>query len=350
MTKQTRVSRSFLFELLQVALGNRDSLSAIPSANEWANLLRDAQKQSIVGILADGLERLPEAQRPPRPILFRWIGLTQMVEKSYALQMQRAKELTELFSAKGYSSTVLKGVGFSQLYDNPAHRQCGDIDLWVDGDRKEVLLWVRASYGVEHVVWHHIDANIFDDVHTEIHFHPGWFYNPFLNIRLQKWFESWKKSQMNPILELGFAHPSLPFNAVYSLVHLYHHFIEEGIGIRHILDYYFILIHLPLGEREEVVRVLENLGLLKLASALMWVLGVICGLKDEYFLTSPNEKEGRFLLDEIVRGGNFGRYRTDYRKRNTIERIVTFLKHYPREVIWIVPWKIWHRFWRMINA
>ncbi len=82
----------------------------------------------------------------------------------------------------------------------------------------------------------------------------------------------------------------------------------------------------------------------------MWVLGEICGLKEAYFLTSPNEKEGLFLLDEIVRGGNFGYYRTDSRKRNTIERILTFLKHYPREVIWIVPWKIWHRFWRMINA
>ena len=148
--------------------------------------------------------------------------------------------------------------------------------------------------------------------------------------------------------ELGFACPTLRFNAVYSLVHLYHHLIEEGVGIRHIIDYYYILKALPAQENEGVLKDLRHFGLLKLASAMMWALQEVCGMPMEYALCEPNEKEGRFLLDEIMRGGNFGHHRKDNRLRNTATRMLALLPHYPSEVLWVVPWKLWHKCWRLL--
>lgn len=339
-----------LFELLQVALGNRNDLSTVPSAREWEALLIEVQQQAIVGVLVDGLERLPEAQRPPQVILLMWIGQAQLVESNYALHCQRAKELTQLFVDKGHQTCVLKGVGFSQLYLIPARRQRGDIDLWVNADRKELLSFLRSRYVVEHVFYHHAEARIFDDVETEIHYRPSWMYNPFNNSRLQKWFEGEKNSQMVVNEELGFAYPTVRFNAVYALVHLYHHLIEEGVGIRHIIDYYYILKAMPAQEKKCVVKELKRFGLLKLASATMWVLQEVCGMSSEYLICEPNEKEGRFLLDEIMRGGNFGRFRNDNLLRNTAARMLALLPHYPSEVLWVVPWKLWHKVWRMRNG
>lgn len=88
---------SYFFELLQVALGTRSELSGFPTANEWSSVFNEAQKQAVVGLLLDGLERLPAKQRPAQEILLEWIGLAQMVETTYALQCEQAKELKNLF-------------------------------------------------------------------------------------------------------------------------------------------------------------------------------------------------------------------------------------------------------------
>lgn len=345
-------------DLLQVSLGTRDVLSRVPSAVEWGNLLKEAWRQCIVGVLACGIERLSREQRPPQAVLLQWMGLTQIVVDAYALQCKRAKELAIRFQQAGYKSCVLKGVGFSQMYPVPSRRQGSDIDLWVlpkEDDfckREEVMAWLQSQCKVEHLLWHHIEAKFFEDVETEIHFHPCWFYNPFLNRRLQKWFEKAKQSQIELDAQLGFAYPSIQFNVVYSLVHFYHHLIEEGVGLRHVVDYFYICKGYRLkayGYREETLSVIKRLVLYKLLGAMMWVLQSVCGLPSEYLLCEPNEKEGRFLLDEIKRGGNFGHYRKDNRQRNSAARMFVLFPHYPREVLWVVPWKMWHMCWRWLN-
>ena len=286
---------------------------------------------------------------PSQNILLQWVGLTQMNAGAYQIQCKRAKELTDLFAGQGVKSCVLKGVGIAQLYPRPSMRQCGDIDLWIDGERNKVTTWMKSLCAVDHAVWHHVDVKFFEDVETEIHFHPAWLYNPFKNFRLQRWFDSSKDRQMVVNEQHGFAYPSVEFNAVYSLLHSFHHLIEEGLGLRHIVDYFYILKKLPTEQRPAVVINLKEFGLLKFAAGVMWVLKEVCGMSSEYLLCEPDEKEGRFLFDEIMRGGNFGHYRKDNRQRNSISRMMALLPHYPNEVLWVVPWKLWHKCWRMFN-
>ena len=344
------VNTGLFIEIIQMSLGARDYLSRTPNEDEWVKLFNEAQKQAIVGVLINGIERLPNAQRPPHSVLMQWIGLVQIIETIYSLQCERAKELTKFFSSAGYLSCILKGLGFAQYYSEPTRRQGGDIDLWVDGKREDVMKWLRRLCPVKKVVWHHVDAKIFEDVETEIHFHPGWLYNPFKNRILQKWFDNNKRKQMNVVPNLGYAYPMVSFNAIFALVHLWHHFIEEGIGIRHILDYYYILKVLPAENREEVFASIKRFGLIKLAEAMMWVLQEVCGMPSKYLICEANEKEGRFLLDEIMCGGNFGKYRSDNLRKNTAARFFTLLPHYPSEVLWVIPWKMWHKGWRMLHG
>ena len=373
------------FEVVRLALGTQDKLSRNPSKEEWGQIFLMCQQQAIAGVVLDGLERLLAEQRPPQLLLLLWIGDVQHIEVAYSLQCQRAKELRVIFQKIGSLSSVLKGIGFSQYYPVPRHRQGGDIDLWVDGDRKAIMEWLRSQYEIAHVVWHHVDAKIFDDVETEIHFHPGWLYNPIYNKRLQRWFEERKGKQFEVNESLGFAYPTIEFNVVFALVHLYHHLIEEGVGIRHIVDCYYLLKantnnhqelenerissisntialqrhtlkeRTPHSQGENLtngtnlLKEIESLGLKKITSAVMWVLQEVCGMQRGNLLCEPNEKEGRFLLEDIMRGGNFGKYRSDSRKRNSTARMLALLPHYPSEVLWVVPWKCWHWLWRKCN-
>lgn len=343
------MSKSLLFELLQVALGTRNKLSRVPFEQEWEKLYDDAERQAVVSVMLSGIENLSAEQLPPLELKLQWIGETQMDEAIYKSHCERAAELARQCRAVGFKSCVLKGVGTAQYYPEPSRRQCGDIDLWVNGRRKDVMAWLRSEYKVGPVMWHHIEAEIYDDVSTEIHIHPTWVYNPLHNWRLQQFFERNKNLQMQENRELGFAHPTVQFDAVFSLVHSFHHLLEEGVGLRHIVDYFYILKALPTNGRDEAMQTLNYIGLGKFAVAMMWMMKEVCGMRETDLLCEPNDKEGRFLLSEIMVGGNFGQTRQDGKDRNTFRRWMMMVKHYPGEVLWMVPWKVWHRCWRFMH-
>lgn len=344
---------NLFFELLQVALGTRVELSRVPNAHEWGAMYNEAERQAVVGVMLSGLERLPAEQLPPIEVKLQWIGMVQMIEAEYRLHCERAVELTRRFRSVGFQCRVLKGVGMAQYYPEPARRQCGDIDLWVDGRREDVIKWLRTQCKIEHHVWHHVDALFFKDVSVEVHVHPAWMYGPSRNRILQKFFDcELFGCHETENTGLGFNVPTIGFDAVFSLVHSFHHLLEEGVGLRHIIDYYYILLKFE-GEsielREETFRVTKSIGLGKFTAAMMWVLRDVCGMPASELLCEPNENEGKFLLKEIMAGGNFGQTRQDGKDRNTIRRWMMMVKHYPCEVLWIVPWKVWHRVWMAIH-
>ncbi len=346
--ESTRMSTNLFFELLQVALGTRDGLSRVPNTREWEKMYEEAERQAVVGVMLGGLERLPQEQLPPLELKLQWIGMVQMMEAEYKMHCERAAELTRRFRNVGFKSCVLKGIGMAQYYPKPSRRQCGDIDIWVSGRRKDVMSYLRSEYKVSHVVWHHVGTEVFDDVQVEVHFHPAWVYGPLRNRKLQRFFDC----ELRVLREsnLGFNVPLVGFDAVFSLVHTYHHLLEEGVGLRHIVDYYYIIQALPSKDRSETMQTLKDIGLGKFTSAMMWVLNEVCGLPASELLCEPDEKAGKFLLNDVMVSGNFGFYRNDNKGRNTLRRYVAMLPHYPREVPWMVPWKVWHRIWMFFQS
>ena len=318
--------QDLFIELLQVTVGTRDILSRVPSGLEWQSLYEEGQRQAVDSILLDGIERLPENQRPPKAILLQWIGTGEMLK-------QRNQLLNKAC---------------------PSLRQCGDIDIWVDGDRAAILSFLRKNGNVGSVDIKHCDWNILQDVPVEVHFIPTWFYNPFTNKKLQNWFKEQKSIQFNNKSELGFTRPNISFNLVYILIHIYRHLFDEGIGLRQLMDYYYVLKQSTVEERQEAMRVLCSLKMKQFVGAAMYVLQKVFQLDDGYLMCQPLQKDGQFLFNEIMRAGNFGQYdernhRQQGRLANGIENIkrnLRFVSRYPQEVCWMPVWKIWHWCWR----
>lgn len=351
------------FELIQITLGNRVVFSQLPNEKEWGELYLLAQKHSLVSWLLDGVNRYNNSNSNEnlnieQRLLLEWIGQQQVTIHANRLHNERAKELCDLFKDGGFRSCVLKGQGTALYYYNPTIRQCGDIDIWVDGGRDEILDFARKEgWKIGHIDIKHSDIEIFRDVPVEVHFLPSWMYCPMTNKRLQSYFEYAREREFTNLDEkYGFTHTTVDFDLVYSMVHIYRHIFSEGIGLRQLVDYYYILQHSSAEQRKDAFDNLRRMRMSSFAGGVMKILCECFGMKEEYLLCPKNKRHGEFLLSEIMTAGNFGKFdnrtvRVDVNKRFTrgftqLGRNLRFVSYYPTEVLWSPFWKLWHWAWR----
>lgn len=367
---------SLFVELIQIALGTRTVLSRIPSENEWQQVYDTAAKQSLVGVVLSGIEVIRAKSvelSVPKMLLLQWIGEVQMIEQQNKKLNEAAEHLTRIFKNGRLRSCVLKGQGVARLYDQESsrvqefkgssgslslRRQPGDIDLWVEGGREKVLQFLKNSFlKTGTVVIHHVDAQIIDGVETEVHFLPSYSYNYLRYVKYKKYFKEEAKLQFDHFDEqVGFAYPTNRFNAVYLMMHIFRHVFHEGIGLRQLMDYYFVLIHLTDEERKWAYGKLKWLGIEKVTSAVMYVMKAVFLMDDKYLLCNPSEKTGKYLLDEIFAGGNFGKFGEQYESAHSGSSFNLYLKNLkrlgkvyslcPSEVLWAPIWKPSHWLWR----
>ncbi len=357
------------FELIQIALHRREDFECPPSARQWPILYRLAVKQALVGVLYPAVERTlslhPLQERRPQ-WLIDWVGSRMGIEHENERLNGRARDITELFTSLGVRSCVLKGQGVALLYPDPLLRQPGDIDLWVEGKRADTERLLRQRWKVGEEVYHHFDVEIYDDTETEIHVIPSWLYNPFANARMQRFYHQQAEHQFTHAAQrlagdgacdaMGFNVPTLVFNLVFSLSHIWHHFFDEGVGFRQLMDYYYLLMHSTEEERVEAMKVLRSLNMAGFAGAVMFILERGFGLDEEHRLCPSDCWRGGILLEEIATGGNFGQYRSKggasategplRRGWRKTRRQLRFLRAFPCEVPWIPLWKCWHYLWR----
>lgn len=345
--------------LLSASVGAGTS-KIVLTEKEWFYCFEEAKKQSLAGVLFPTVKDnlVDESGKRIEPLFSEWLGFLVQTDCLNKDLDGKAAMLSRIFQSWGYQSCILKGQGVARLYPEPSFRQSGDIDIWVLGKQEDIVQCLRDQFiGIKNIDYVHSGITIFNDTLVEVHFRPSWMYNPFANRKLQRFFKDHAEGQFGHIDEkLGFAYPTIAFNLVYSLIHINRHIFEEGIGLRQILDYYYILKHSSKQEREDAFNTLKSLSLKKFTGAIMYVLQDVFALGEDLLLCAPDRKEGAFLLEEIMRGGNFGQYDdrnkwydVNQRLKRSLfnaKRNMRYLIHYPSEVLWIPAWKIWHWCWR----
>lgn len=353
------MTKPLFLSLVSCAFGHDAAFDRPLDRQQWEELFAQAKKHAMLGPLFDVMDEFPANLRPPLAIYARWALAVEEIEAAYAARAELAVRLQEDFSRDGMRSCVLKGQGIAALYPRPEHRQSGDIDLWVDGGREKVLSYLSGICKVRSVVYHHCDAILSEDVPVEVHFTPSWMNCFRLNRRLQRWFASVADSQFSNEDGSTPASTSIEFNAVFCLVHIFRHLFAEGIGLRQLMDYRYVLEALPASSREEVMDTVRSLHLGRFAAALMHVQKEVFLLPDECLLCEPDPVLGAFFLDEVMRAGNFGRYdpRNVHdshesllsRAWRKISRLVKLFRFCPEEVLSAPVFKTWQRLWRRIR-
>ena len=216
---------------------------------------------------------------------------------------------------------------------------------------------------------------------VEVHYRPSFLLCFWHDRKLQKYYERVKEEQFSHRVMLGeqgeIAIPTVEFNLIFQLTHIYAHLMNEGIGLRQLLDYYYVLISddllvisddllvisddllvisddlLVISDRAQ--KELKELGLWKFAGAIMYIMLEVFGMSASRLIVPPNEKYGKFVLNEVLEAGNFGKH--DERNRfggsklgHNLQRVyrdIRLVRYFPAEAMSEPFFRVWHFFWRL---
>ena len=361
---------TIFFTFLKYNLGGKEEMNKVIADIDWKQVYAFSSDQAILGLCFEGVERLgreypDELKQNPigRELLMTWMAKAQQIRRQNMNVNGVAVKLYSKFREDGLRCCILKGQGNALMYPNPYSRTPGDIDVWVNASREDITEYAKRHFNLEDDIrFHHLETTM-DGVPVELHFFPCSMNNPFYHARLQKWFKRNADLQCSNVVSLPdgigeFAIPTTAFNVVYQLTHLYHHFFDEGIGMRQIIDYYYVVNNDELLViRDTLQRELKHLGLWKFAGAVMYVLHEALGLSEEKMIAPMDEKRGKLLFAEILNGGNFGKHFTKYggfthqsmgkKYFLKIWRNMHFVRFYPAEALSEPIFRTWHFFWRL---
>ncbi len=437
---------AIFFDFLRFCIGSAKEIPGSLKEADWKELYAIAKKQCLVGVLFDGIKKLPaEYVGMKKEILLQWMAESQMLEKANVRLNDAAIQVSEWFRKKGLRTCILKGQGNALLYPNPYSRTPGDIDIWVEGEDKRVISFVRSISPHEKACYHHIEFPSYKGVEVEVHYRPSFLLCFWNNRKLQKYYERVKEEQFSHRVMLGeqgeIAIPTAEFNLIFQLTHIFSHLMNEGIGLRQLVDYYYVVCDFykvyqnsskitpslftikegstfnpdPLTLRGEggnrptrcseplrskdggpskvspdsagwdrrdaigdmtsataarssfaasssaaidrVQKELKELGLWMFAEGIMYIMQEVFGMPASRLIIPPNEKYGKFVLNEVLEAGNFGKH--DARNRfgrsklgHNLQRVyrdIRLVRYFPAEALCEPLFRTWHFFWRMKN-
>jgi hypothetical protein len=374
-----------IFAFIRYAMDPESQSAPEMREKDWLRLLDFADEQALTGVLFWGLKEIGHTDltdstdffshteitettervsgKPDYDLMLEWGFVAQVVEdQNKAINKKCVEVLKELEDA-GFQCCVLKGQGNAMMYPNPLSRMPGDIDVLIrKADRKKLSSFAKTKNVTGHH-FHHIEYEEEGGIGVELHFIPCSMNNPVYHRRLQKWFaeqadreDIWNHRVKLPDTEEMISIPTVGFNMVYQLAHMMHHFFDEGIGLRQIMDYFYLLQEakdeLKI-ENGELKIILRYLGLWKFAGAVMYVMREVFHLEERFMIAPVDERRGETLMEEILKGGNFGHYSglTDHSMGAKyflkIKRNMRFVCQYPTEALCEPVFRTWHFFWRL---
>ena len=318
MTKNTEI---FLELLRSGVWGLPIHLSKPP--DDWHTIYNMSKKQSVQAVVFDGVQKLPKAFIPPKELVLEWYGVTMRTEKISEAHESDLVSLIKFLSDCNIDNRLMKGQGCASFYPKPWHRQSGDIDLFVGERQYNKAQDLIMNHGVK------IEKESVYDVHftwgktiVEMHKWETFFYYPFVNRRLQSICrkEEWNKSIVVNIGDQPIALFNATFNAFYIFVHLYHHFLQVGIGLRQICDWMLWMKHQEVYiDWERLHRYVQEIDAERAWKAFYGLTAEHLGLRLTVvpkWMQQYSQKDVDFILEDVFSVGNFGKYGDSIQKRS----------------------------------
>ena len=340
---------SQFFALLRSGLWNEvPERAPFAGGVDWESLYRLSFAQTVVPLLTDGINRLPQEFLP--------MGRPERLDPFLADLMATAKRnrtldafIPKLFHAlDGIPTVLVKGQSLAQDYPDPERRQPGDIDLLLlpsSYEAAKAVLLPKATKVLEEegAIWH--QGMRFHSVEVEIHGSISTLMSRKLDRKLAALLEEQFQAGSFPTVSIGGADIPVPeagFNAVYIFVHMLQHYWSGGVGLRQLIDWMtFVSVHKREIHPVILEKRLEDLGLLH-------VWEVFTGFAQEY-LGCPEEKlplaatpdagKDARIWRYIRRCGNFGKNvdRTRKQRPYLVRKLHSFcrlvvadrLRHFP---------------------
>lgn len=316
----SKIDKIFL-ELVKAGIwGQRTEVSV--EAKEWAVLMQMSERQSLLAVVFDGIQTLPMHLLPPMDILMDWLGQVEHIVTQNDTINKDVARLVRFMDHNCVASRLMKGQGCASYYPHPEHRQCGDIDLFVGNEYYQQAKESLAKMGVKIKRETAKDAQFtFGDSPVEMHRMEDHFYSTRLDSVFQQIcrMEEWVNPRVVKIGGEDVALFNVTFNVFYIFVHLYHHFLQVGVGLRQVCDWMMVMHK---DESDVDWQKLEGwLRGIKALRAWNTFYGLTVEYLGQHLQNSPewmnrwSKDDVEFILDDIICQGNFGKYGESLRKR-----------------------------------
>lgn len=307
------------FELLRAGLWEKDARLSQYKNIDYSAVMRLAEVQSVVGLVAAGLEHVMDVKVPQQWAL-QFAGQTLQLEQRNKAMNAFIAKLIEKLRNKDIYTLLVKGQGIAQCYERPFWRACGDVDLFLSNGNYQNAV------------------NALTSLTSEIEEENG--YTKHLGLKIDKWevelhgslrSELWKQldNMLDEVQEDIFCGgavrswingssqvflPRADEDVVYVFAHILQHFFKGGIGLRQICDW----CRLIYTYRDSLnYRLLESrvhkAGIMTEWKVFSTLAVDYLGMPDEYMplydgSNKWKKKAGR-LLSFVLETGNFGHNR-----------------------------------------
>lgn len=230
------------FVLLQAGLWEKEVRLAVYGDVDYAAVYRLASEQSVVGLLAAGLEHVVDVKIPQELALIIAGEVLQLEQRNKAMNEFIASLVNQLRD-KGINTLLVKGQGIAECYERPLWRACGDVDLFMD-DENYVKAAQHLSASANEVVESrrdikHIEMTIGPwsvELHGTLRSQLGKRVDGVIDVVQNDTFEKkhvriWHNATTDVLL------PSADNDVIFVFTHILQHFFNGGIGLRQICDW-----------------------------------------------------------------------------------------------------------------
>lgn len=337
-------------ELLQMALGVRDSLSHVPTDDEWKRAFLFSKEHAVVGVMFTGVERLTKEQAPPKKLLMSWFGFTEHIRRQKSHFDEVMAEFAKLLSEENIQYVVFKGLAVASKYPNPSLRTMGDIDFYVPpNDFNRCLHLIERKLGVA-VNTNDIDKHFsfyWKGICFEMHYQMETFgcksHQMYFGRLVADSISAGRSSFYANETAVAMLNPTLDLILVFK--HWMTHYIGEGIGMRQTIDLAVLIDSYKDKINVAIIkRHLHAIGYLKPFDAVVAMVEKFFTIHwtDYWMSNGDGSRKKRAamhhadrMMREVLQNGNFGR--SDYKyKLGRMKRFETMLRFF-RHCFWLLP-------------
>ena len=347
-------SGDILLSLVRSALWNVP-VESVPSDVKWENVFRLARQQTLLGLLADGLQKLPSDRMPDIMLVRKLKSYVVKNIQAHSFMTDRLGQTLQALRDGGVEPVLLKGHGLALNYPNPMIRQCGDVDFYVGKEGYSHAVQVclgrfgKGDHELVNLKHYHFDNQ---GITIELHKIAAIIPSLLRNARFQKWTVDCMRSSELRKVEMDGVQVLLPshrFDAIYIMVHAWHHFLEGGVGLRQLCDWTMYIHQFHANIDVDVLKAdLKAFGLTRVWHLFSWIAVNELGLPSHEcpLYSGKYAGDAEKMMDIIWGDGNFGRYSERNSKspegyvggklhsmKVTIRRFFRIMPVYPSQVL-----------------
>lgn len=308
---------------------------------DFVEILRLAEEQSVVGLVAAGVEEIVDI-KPSKDVVLQMVGQTLQLEQQNTDMNAFIASLILKLRGAGIYTLLVKGQGIAQCYEKPIWRACGDIDLFLSFKNyqkaKEYLIplasqvdpedtnklhqgmtiasWVVELHGTMHTVISHKINRVLDDVQEAVFTHGG--------VRV------WNNNGTDVFL------PNPDNDVIIIFTHFINHFYGEGVGIRQICDWCRLLWkYNSVIDEKRLQKRLEDMNLITEWKAFAVFAVTYLGIPEDamplYTFSSSLKKKADRICRLIIETGNFGHNKDNSYRANSSKiksNFITFRRRF----------------------